>query len=144
VREQRYDPEIDDTATFEDIKLALTWRPEMAQIYRLTLPSVAGQTPQVVREIPDSAVYFVGLSEEGSQSVLAVGQGEILEYYNYSASEVPIPPYAREEGCVIEYRDPRLASARDSRDRIPAAGACPPLFTADWTGTISPYRAARP
>lgn len=34
--------------------------------------------------------------------------------------------------------------ARDSRDRIPAAGACPPLYSGDWTGTISPYRTAGP
>lgn len=141
VREQLYDVELDDTATFEVSKVSITWRPLRAEVYRIALSTLSGQTPQLLLTIPDSAVYWAAFSEDERATALAVGVGERLEYINYNASEVTVPPYDRVLGCAIEYRDPRLGRVQDANDRILAPDACPVYWLAP--GPFAPSRVGR-
>jgi subtilisin family serine protease len=83
-----------------------TW-PQEARLYRVLL-NTSPPTVQLVSTVADSAVYFLGLSEDGREKVMAVGRD--------STSDLPGPTTSRTMiRCSLRWSRPRFSATAGQR-----------------------------
>jgi len=97
-----------------------SWTPAGTDIWKISLPSLNVAS---YAQVADSAVFWMGFSEDAKQAALAVGRDYVLEVFENMWAN----PFERRRNldfCAIEYRASSLASRLRS---IQTNAACPDL-----------------
>lgn len=94
------------------------YKPLGTDIYRVRLPNLTN--PTLVLTIPDSAVFWISISEDGRQVVMATGQDSIKQ----PTRQAQLSPYPERTvvNCTVQYRSRSLATVLHS---VASLGACP-------------------